>query len=94
MAICKDRLEEWVGQEEWWWEERTKSSLGLDDGNLWTAEIRRMLNDAVRNCNSVRLLAICVEGHLDNSSCNSRVRGSEAVSTSYSKESLLSSSLI
>jgi len=66
MTICKDQLEEGVGQEEWWWEERTKSSLGLGDGNLLTAEIGRMFNDAVRNCNSVRLLAICVEGHLDN----------------------------
>jgi hypothetical protein len=53
-----------------------------------------MFNDTVRNCNSVRLLAFCVEGHLDNLSCDGRVRGSEAVSTSCSKESPLSSGLI
>jgi hypothetical protein len=53
-----------------------------------------MFNDAVRNCNSVRLLAFCVEGHLDNLACGGRVRRSEAVSTSYSKESPLSSGLI
>jgi len=74
MTICKDRLEEWVGQEEWWWEEKTKSFLGLGNGNLLTAEIRRLFNDAVRNRNYVRLLAICVEGDLNNLSCDRRVR--------------------